>query len=157
MNNMSEKSIRIYPKDAPWITVKLKELIRLRQAAFHINKEGQQYKALRNAVNRERKLCKTRYYASKVEDLKGVNPRKWWKEVKKLSGSTKKDSFDLLNDLAVPEFEEMSRQEIANAINLALLAPLQTFESFDPSTVYLALEDDVEFLEVSTYRVYNCI
>ena len=116
MNNMSEKSIRIYPKDAPWITVKLKELIRLRQAAFHINKEGQQYKALRNAVNRERKLCKTRYYASKVQDLKGVNPRQWWKEVKKLSGSTKKNSFDLLNDLAVPEFEE-----IANAINSALL------------------------------------
>ena len=74
-----------------------------------------------------------------------------------MSGSTKKDSFDLLNDLAVPEFEEMSRREIANAINSALLEPLQTFESFDLSTVYLALEDDVEFLEVSTYRVYNCI
>ena len=74
-----------------------------------------------------------------------------------MSGSTKKDSFDLLNDLAVPEFEEMSRREIANAINSALLEPLQTFESFDLSTVYLALEDDVEFLEVSTYRVYNSL
>ena len=28
--------------------------------------KGQKYKALRNAVNRERKLCKARYYASKV-------------------------------------------------------------------------------------------
>ena len=35
----------------------------------------------RNAVNKERKLCKAKYYTSKVQDLKGVNPRLWWKEV----------------------------------------------------------------------------
>ena len=45
MNNIiPEKSIRVYPKDALWITVKLKELIRLRQAAFHSNKEGRNIK-----------------------------------------------------------------------------------------------------------------
>ena len=45
MNNiMPEKSITVYSKDAPWITVKLKELIRLRQAAFHSNKEGRNIK-----------------------------------------------------------------------------------------------------------------
>ena len=39
MNNMPIKSIKVYPKDAPWLTIKLKELIRLRQLAFHSNKE----------------------------------------------------------------------------------------------------------------------
>jgi hypothetical protein len=39
MNNiMPIKSINVYPKDAPWMTTKLKELIRLRQLAFHSNK-----------------------------------------------------------------------------------------------------------------------
>ena len=40
-------------------------------------------KALRNAVNRERKACKAEYYSSKVEELKGTNPEEWWREMKK--------------------------------------------------------------------------
>jgi hypothetical protein len=40
MNNiMPIKSIKVYPKDARWMTIKLKELIRLRQLAFHSNKD----------------------------------------------------------------------------------------------------------------------
>ena len=43
-------------------------------------------------------------YASKVQALKGGNPL-WWKEVRKLSGSMKKEHCDLLNNLTVPDFE----------------------------------------------------
>ena len=55
MNNiMPEKPKRVYPKDSPWMTVKLKNLIQQRQSAFHANKHSNVYKALRNAViNRE--------------------------------------------------------------------------------------------------------
>ena len=35
-----EKTMRIYPKDPPWKSTKLKELIMLRQAAFHSDKNG---------------------------------------------------------------------------------------------------------------------
>lgn len=52
------------------MSVKLKERIRIRQHAFHANKCGLAYKFYRNAVNRERNLCRTKYYASKVKDLK---------------------------------------------------------------------------------------
>lgn len=79
---MPEKTMKVYPKDAPWISTKIKQLIRLRQRAFHFNKEGTLYKFYRNAVNKERKLCRAKYYVSKVRDLKEVNPRQWWKEVK---------------------------------------------------------------------------
>ena len=85
-------TIKVYPKDAPWMSVKLKELIRMRQQVFHANKSGLMYKYYRNAVNKERKRCKAKYYASKVKDLKGVNPRQWWSEVNKLSGSKKQNS-----------------------------------------------------------------
>ena len=73
-NIMPEKTIKVYPKDAPWISVKLKGLIRQRQAAFLSNKHGLSYKFYRNAVNRERKRSKAMYYTTKVRDLKGVNP-----------------------------------------------------------------------------------
>ena len=74
------------------MTVKLKNLIQQRQSAFHANKHSNVYKALRNTVNRERKSCKAKYYSSKVEDLKGTNPKQWWREMKKLSGLSNKSS-----------------------------------------------------------------
>ena len=62
-NIMPEKTIKVYPKDAPWMSIKLKELIRQRQAAFDSNKHGLPYKFYCNVVNRERKKarqCTTR-------------------------------------------------------------------------------------------------
>ena len=37
---LSERSNKAYPKDAPWISVKLKELIRLHHQDFYPNKYG---------------------------------------------------------------------------------------------------------------------
>lgn len=81
--------------------VKLKQLIRMRQQTFLANKSSLMYKYYRNAVNNERKRCKARYYTSKVKYLKGVNPRQWWKEVNRLSGS-KKQRSSLFSSLDVP-------------------------------------------------------
>ena len=36
-NIMPERSIEVYPKDAPWMSINLKELMRLRQHAFYCN------------------------------------------------------------------------------------------------------------------------
>ena len=91
----------------------------MRQQAFDSNRHGLAYKFYRNAVNKERKLYKGKYYASKVQDLKGVNPCSWWKEVNKLSGA-KSENVNLLNALNVPDFENLSSPEIANGINEAL-------------------------------------
>ena len=124
---MPERSIRVYPKDCPWMSVRLKKLIRMRQQAFYSNRHGLAYKFYRNAVNKERKLRKGKYYTSKVQDLKGVNPCSWWKEVNKLSGA-KSENVNLLNALNVPDFDNLSSPEIANGINEALLEPLRQFQ-----------------------------
>ena len=116
-------------------------------------KHSNVYKALRNVVNRERKSCKAKYYSSKVEDLKGTNPKQWWGEMKKLSGLSKKSSTNLLDDLSVPDLEDMSNQEIGNAINSALLEPLQVLDTHDLSTMELDVEEDGEVLEVCVVRV----
>ena len=156
-NILPEKSIKIYPTDTPWMSVKLKNLIHQRQIAFHKKKTNSlSYKFYRNAVNKERKRCKAAYYASKVKDLKGVNQRKWWDEISKLSGSKKKNS-NLQCSLNIPEYNDKTNPEIANAINEALLDPLQILKPLDPESadVFLPLEENPEFLEVPAYRVYN--
>ena len=155
-NIMPERTIKVYPKDAPWMSVKLKELIRMRQQAFHANKSGLMYKHYRNAVNKERKRCKAKYYASKVKDLKGVNPRQWWSEVNKLSGSKMQNS-SLFSSLNVPEYNNLSPTEVANSINHALLEPLQPYEPIDSerAALQLPLEENPEILEVTVQRVYN--
>ena len=101
---MPEKQVSIYPRDALWMSIKLKKLISQRQAAFNSNGKSSQYKALRNAVNTERKSCNAKYYTSKVQDLKGANPKQWWKKVNKLTGSTKKEHCDLLKQSASSRF-----------------------------------------------------
>ena len=71
--------------DAPWMTDHLKSLIQKRQKAFH--KYGVQSTLLRfyrNMVNRERRACKGNFYKSKVEHAKKEDPKRWWKEVKRL-------------------------------------------------------------------------
>ena len=148
-----EKTIRIYPKDLPWMSTKLKELIMLRQAAFHTDKNGQHFKSLRNAVNRERKTCKGKFYGSKVHDKKGKDSRKWWKEVKKLSRSDKNSSSNLIDQLAVPDFLDLTHKEIANVINLGFLEPLESFQPLDPSTARVSVEEDSEILTVTPIRV----
>ena len=159
MNNiMPIKSIKFYPKDAPWMTIKLKELIRLRQLAYHSNKEGSEYKTLTNKVNRERKTSKAKFYSSKVEDLKGKNPKQWWKEVNRLSEATKTDSGDQLNKLqAIPELQYMPRRDIANKLNSSFLEPLQAFHLLDPTTVRVPLENNSDILQVPVYRVYKSL
>ena len=138
------------------MTVKLKKLIRMRQEAFHSDANGAAYKFFRNKVNRERKVCKGIYYTSKVQDMRGVNPREWWKEINKLSGAKKQNS-NLVKSLNVPHYQNMTPEEIANAINNALLEPMQSYQPLDnTSNVYLPLEEiDPEFLEVSADRVHK--
>ena len=155
-NIMPERTIKVYPKDVPWMPVRLKELIRLRQQSFHANKNGLAFKFYRNAVNKERKRCKANYYASKVQDLKDVNPRWWWSEVKRLCGS-KNQEASLFSSLNVPEYNSMSATDVVNSINDALLKSLLAYEPIEGECELLCvpLEDNPEVLEVSAHRVYN--
>ena len=155
-NIMPEKSLKVYPTDVPWMTTKLKDLIRLRQLAFHADRNSFRFKFYRNAVNRERKRCKSLYYSSKVESLKGSNPRCWWKEVRKLSGSVKSNDSDVMSRLYVPDYENMNPDEISNSINAALLEPLQSYTPLDVSASLQSVDEDTTvFLEVSSFRVCN--
>ena len=127
---MPVKKITKNTADAQWMTQNLKSVILKRQRAFaRYRGNSRIFKFFRNAVNRDRKVCKLRYYESRVQQVKGANPKGWWREVKKLSGM-QSYTRDLLSQLNVPEIESLSMHGKANAINAALFEPLsENFKS----------------------------
>ena len=136
---MPIKKIRMNTHDVPWMTQHLKDLIRKRQQAFH--KKGAasvQYTFYRNQVNRERKICRAKFYESRVAHMKKEEPKAWWREMKRLSGG-KACSGDLLNHMNVKELENLSTHELASSINKAFLEPLEEYRLPCPITC-LALD-----------------
>ena len=124
---MPVKQTRVCTADAPWMTQSLKMLILRRQNAFNTaGPNSALFKYYRNLVNRERKACKSRYYESKIQQMKGENPKRWWNEVKRLSAMTSHNG-DLVSQINIDEVESLSIQEKANAINAAFLEPLEEY------------------------------
>ena len=68
------KTIKKRLDDPPWMTQHLKSLIQQRQKAL-AKGHDQLFKSLRNRVNRERKQCRSKYYDSKVSQLKASDPK----------------------------------------------------------------------------------
>ena len=84
---MPLKAHKLHHNDAPWVTAEFKTLIKSRQHAF-VKGDLVHFHCLRNQVNQEHKLCRSRYYASKIANLKNTKPRQWWSDVKKIAGMT---------------------------------------------------------------------
>ena len=79
------RSKTIHRSEPSWLNDKLKNLIKRRQCAL-AKGNMDTFRTLRNCVNRERKICRAKYYEAKVSHLRECKPSVWWKEVKKLSG-----------------------------------------------------------------------
>ena len=81
------KSFRICLSDKPWISTTIKALIFDRQQCLHkFGKDSARFKKVHNAVQRECIKCKKSFYDSKVAELKETNIKRWWEEVKGISG-----------------------------------------------------------------------
>ena len=63
------KTKKTYTTEPPWINRKIKSLIKRRQRALALGNRDQ-YRRLRNCVNRERKACRAKYYDHQVDHLK---------------------------------------------------------------------------------------
>ena len=78
---MPLKTVKLHVNDPPWVTAEFKALIKARQKAF-AQGDTEGYRHLRNITYRERKVCRGKFYASKVANLKTTKPSQWWREVK---------------------------------------------------------------------------
>ena len=70
---MPLKRVKVHVNDPPWDTSDFKKLIKARQQAYS-NGEIETYRHYRNLVNRERKIIRNRFFASKVRHLKDTKP-----------------------------------------------------------------------------------
>ena len=144
-------------------------LIRQRQNAL-ANGRDKLFKSLRNRINRERKQCQSKYFDSKVNQLKISDPKQWWKSVKSLRGMdpiTQKNDFRHLQNLSTPGDETNSGNtillQLVNNINQTFLAPLNAFQpltsdhevrnlsataNYSPSTI--STTESLIFKKVST-------
>ena len=93
----------------------LKSLIIKRQKAFcAYGPDSVQFKYFCNLVNGQRKICRGKYYESKIQHLKGENPKSWWDETKRLCSLKTSDS-DLASQINIEGFSELPFKEQANA------------------------------------------
>ena len=136
------------------MTAEFKALIKARQKAF-AQGDTEGYRHLRNITYHERKVCRGKFYASKVANLKTTKPSQWWREVKMIAGMTPATGGeDIRSHLHLDGIAAHSNQDIANMINSALLEPMQ---DYTPLLCLPLLADDSELLIVSPSEVCNAL
>ena len=79
------KCVTRHTADKPWITDSFRLLIRKRQKAYMCG-DLQQYRVLRNKVNRVAVKLKFDFYQQNIEAMTNSGSRVWWKHMKKLMG-----------------------------------------------------------------------
>ena len=106
---LPQRTVRKHPTDCPWITNKIQRWIYKQQSTFfRYGKDSIIFKFLRNQIQREIKAAKKHYYHNRVVDVEHQNPKKWWKQIKSLTGQ------DMQN--------EWYHQFLKRSINIKVLA-----------------------------------
>ena len=146
---MPLKLVKVHINDPPGVNGEFKKLIKLRQIAY-ARGEQLRFRQLRNIVNRERKVLRSRYHNPKVANLKNVRPSQWWNEIRKISYIRSQLHIDGLNG--------KSNKDIADLINSVLLEPVQEYQplyrlpAVDSDSEVLTL-DDVSLVQSALSRL----
>lgn len=107
----------------PWITVKLKSMIKKQQATFtNHRKDSLVFRMGRNRVQGVIKTAKCSYCDNKVDGLAETNPKKWWQDIKSLTGQ---DTFSK---------QEWHHQFLNDTINSPVLLAAQINDFFSSIT-----------------------
>ena len=140
---MPNKRTILHVNDPPW----------KRQAAFsHGNNELFRY--YRNRVNRERKICREKFYSSKVEHLKKSKRSRWWKKVKQIAGMTPSTGAeDLYNQLLIDDMGRKLPTEIANFMNTEFLDPIKIYQPLASLPPYNPNDSVLQLVELDVYKV----
>jgi hypothetical protein len=121
-----------------WIRVSddFKRLIRLRRKALHSGNYTS-FKFYRNRINRARKLCRAKFYASDVKQLKKSNPKNWWREVKRISGMVSSSGpTNLVSQLQTIIPNNPTPLDLANLVNSSFLRPTMNYNPLDSDTLH---------------------
>ena len=84
------ETVKIHHTDKSWMTPNLKNLVNLRQKAFHSGNKDL-WRHYRIKVRNEVRRNKRAYCENKVKNLKNSNPKKWRTHINQMSD--KKDQY----------------------------------------------------------------
>lgn len=129
------------------------------QRAFHDNNINL-YHIYRNRVNRERKRCRSKYFALKVKPLKETKPSLRWREVKRISGMVSASGpEDLVSQLHIDILENLSPADVANRTNEAFLEPMLNYQPLDANVVNDGQDNfkNYSLLPITEIDVFNCL
>jgi hypothetical protein len=79
------RSVKLHPSDKPWIISDIKVSVKKRQKAW-VKGDSQLYKFYRKKVSQLYKVARRRFYQYRISCMKDTNPKKWWDNIKLLSG-----------------------------------------------------------------------
>jgi len=153
------KRVQRHTSDKPWVTDRIRELVRNRQVAY-MSGNMVTYRSYRNQVNRAVKTMRSRFYRSKVKQLKDSSPKGWWHHIKSLSGMGKTSNNalqGLANDLC-----NSNTEMLANKINdffesictdLPALEINNKYATRDTGTIPAKYIISVDQVELELFRV----
>ena len=82
------RSVKLHPTDKPWMTVEIKDAIKKRQRAWATG-SSHLYYLYRNKVIKLCKYARSRFYRDIVSLMQDTNRKKWWSNIKLMSGLSK--------------------------------------------------------------------
>ena len=151
---MPLKTIKLHVNDAPWVSAEFKAPIKSRQKAY-AHGDTKRFRHLRNITNRERKLCRGKFYATKVANLKTTKPSQWWNEVKMIAGMALATGGEVICSYLHPDGIALpSNLDPANMINTALLEPMQ---DYSPLACFPPFSNNSEVLTISPSEVFKVL
>ena len=125
--------LRIKNNEKPWVTPYFKKVIAERTKAFNKG-DVVLYKKLRNKAEHLRKHCKKQYYFNQVNSFKNSDPRKWWKEIKRISGLKNKNSpFDQLSSIN----GDVNQSSLSDLVNSFFISVSTDIEPLNENTLQL--------------------
>ncbi|KAI8496818.1 scavenger receptor [Branchiostoma belcheri] len=136
VNNRTLKQQTRPMKDSSIRAFGLTSAIKLRQSAFN-NGKWEEWRKLRNKIQRGIKCAKSQFYKTRVQNLKKENPRAWFRELKVLTGGQRKEMT-----VRVEGIDPDNHHDIANKIN-------KTFTGITTSLPLLELSQLPAFLPAS--------
>ncbi len=147
-NFFPNKTVKIHQSDKPWITPRIKSLIRKRQIAFATN--STQWPKLRNMVKRAIEKAKVMYYAEKVRKLQTSDPRKWYQSLKVMLNTNNTDM-----NMHIADIDESDHKAMANAINAKFVGVSSHVQPLDSSALpaFLPVKDCIPIL--NPWEVYH--
>lgn len=159
-------TVKRHTNDKPWITDEFRKLIRQRQYAFRHGKT-EQYKRLRNDVNRKAKKLREKYYHDKIQQLKSSDSRNWWRQIKRLTGQgINSDLQNLANIHTDGNFSTLAQninQSLQNvAADLSPLSPnfceMSEYDTDDKELAYVRTIHPIEvFYKLSRINIHKSI